>query len=341
MRSLSGQLASTLRDHGGVAHVAEMAVGQLWRVTLDSWGIAGIGLVAAVAVAVRGRPRGPSLLAVPSPGVRTNLRIMAGLSVAVTVAIAFSAPAALPADQSPAWASARYLDGMIVVFFLAGAAVLLRAGPRSMLSCAACAAGLTVLTAVMVASYAGAALPTSGFAAGFNFAGPAVLTQDWTQASVRLATAVALGLLAFWVAFALALRRRRPAAACWGRLALGACVATVSLVALAQVTSNVSRAGTAGARAADVPASALRPGQQVAVASGVAWQVSVPEAFEVSWTELQFFNPASQPPPAGVTAVEMPWPAGQPARASWPHAPAGWRVAASSQAGGWVLWQKS
>jgi hypothetical protein len=50
--------------------------------------------------------------------------------------------------------------------------------------------------------------------------------------------------------------------------------------------------------------------------------------------------PASQPP-AGVTAVEMPWPGGQPAQASWPHAPAGWRVIASNQAGGWVLWRKA
>ncbi len=75
----------------------------------------------------------------------------------------------------------------------------------------------------------------------------------------------------------------------------------------------------------------------------------MPLAYQVSWTELQFFNPASQPPPAGVTVVEMPWPGGPPAQAaqavqaaqaSWPHAPAGWRVAASNQAGGWVLWRR-
>lgn len=27
--------------------------------------------------------------------------------------------------------------------------------------------------------------------------------------------------------------------------------------------------------------------------------------------------------------------------AGWPHAPAGWRIVASSQAGGWVLWRKA
>ena len=65
-------------------------------------------------------------------------------------------------------------------------------------ACAACAAGLTVLTGVIVAVYAGSSLPTTGFGNGFNFAEPAVLTQDWASASVWVATAAALGLLAAW-----------------------------------------------------------------------------------------------------------------------------------------------
>ena len=112
-RSLSGQMASSLHSVQGTIHVFEMAAGQLWRLVLDSWGIAGIGLVAAVTVVAR-------------RDVRTDLRIMAGLAVAVTAVIACTAPAALPSDQSPTWASGRYLDGMIVTFFLVGAVVLLR-----------------------------------------------------------------------------------------------------------------------------------------------------------------------------------------------------------------------
>jgi hypothetical protein len=37
--------------------------------------------------------------------------------------------------------------------------------------------------------------------------------------------------------------------------------------------------------------------------------------------------------------VEMPWPSGKPAAASWPQAPAGWRVVASDEAYGWVAWR--
>jgi hypothetical protein len=411
-RSLSGQVRSTLGSAMGTIHVFEMAAGQLWRLVLDSWGIAGIGLVAALAFVARppselkgrgvawavfvpadppqgrgtsdeGRRRpvkgagevGGALEASGAQGVRTDLRIMAALSVAVTTVIACTAPAALPSDTSQTWASGRYLDGMIVLFSLVGMVVLLRARLRQIAACAACAAALFLLAAVTVSIYAGSSISTSGFGSAFNFAEPAVLTQNWNQASVALATAVTLGLLAVWLGFAFAMRRWPVPAARISVLtfrgamptfrgavptfrgavptfrgallasrivvlAFGACVAAVSLVALTQMTSQVSRADGAQEQAVWVPANALRPGQQMALASDLNWQVAVPEAFQVSWTELQSFNPASQPPPAGVTAVETSW-AGTSAQASWPHAPAGWHVVASSQAGGWVLWQKA
>ena len=34
----------------------------------------------------------------------------------------------------------------------------------------------------------------------------------------------------------------------------------------------------------------MRPGDQVAVASSLGWMLMVPQAFEVSWTELKHFN---------------------------------------------------
>ncbi len=329
-RSLSGQLISTLGSLHGLIHVVEMAAGQVWRLTLDSWGLAGIGLIAAVA-------------AIGRRGLRPDLRIMAGLSVAVTVLIAATAPAALPSDTSQTWASGRYLDGMIVTFFLLGAVVLLRASAARILAYAACATGLTVLAAVIVAIYAGTSLPTNGFGAAFNFAELAVLTQNWTQANVLLATAVALGLLGLWVVAAITIRRWRGAWLTRGLGVLGLGVAAVCLVALAQMTSHVSRASTSAEVAKTtemVTASGLRPGDQIAISSDLSWELSIPQAFAIWWTEPEFFNPASQAPPAGVSAVEVPW-TGQSARASWPHAPAGWRVAASDASAGWVVWRKA
>ena len=329
-RSLSGQIQQRLASVNGTIHVLEMAAGQLWRLVLDSWGIAGIGLVAALLVIVR-------------RDVRSDLRIMGALSVAVTTVIACTAPAALPLDQPQAWASGRYLDGMLIVFFLVGAVMLLRARMRDILFCAAVATGLFLLAAVTVAVYIGTTVPTSGFGSAFNFAEPAVLTMNWTQASVPLATAVTLVMLAVWIGLAGSLRRWR-AGVRFAALAaaFGVGVAAVSLVAVAQMTSHVSRAGSSNAQAASalMQAGNLRAGDQIAITSSLAWTLWVPQAFEVSWTELELFNPRWRPLPTGTTVVESEWPTGEPAQAGWPEAPAGWRIAASDQNAGWVVWRK-
>ncbi len=336
-RSLTGEMGTRLHSAAGVVHVLEMAAGQLWRLTLDSWGVAGLGLAAAVAAAAR-------------RGTRTELRIMAALAVAVTVIIAGTAPAALPDDTAQTWASGRYLDGMIVVFFLAGAVVLLRDGRRRICCYAACTAGWTVVAAVTVAVYAGTSLPVAGFGAAFNFGEPAVLTQDWTRAGVALATAAALGLLAAWVALALAARSPRarvlagalvPAGALLAAAGIAA-AAAVGLAADVQLAGHVSQAATP-AQAADssgfVAASGLAPGERIAISTGIGWELALPQEYEIWWTQPESFDPASQPPPQGATVVEVPWPAGRPARASWPKAPAGWRIVASDAAGGWVAWR--
>ncbi len=336
-RSLSGQVETQLRSVHGTIHVLEMAAGQMWRLVLDSWGLAGVGLIAAAAVILR-------------RGTRADLRIMSALAVAVTLAIACIAPAALPSSQSQTWASGRYLDGLIVTFFVVGAVVLLRAHARTVLLCAAGTAGLAILTGVMVVIYAGSSLRTEGWPWGFDFGELAVLTQDWDKAGVWTATAVALALLAVWVLAALAARRWpdvdlagkvRIPVLLRGAWVLG--IAVVSLVALAQMTSRVSQA-TEPTRAPRttgfVAAARLKPGDQLAVASNVSYWVWVPEAFEVWWTELEHFKPG-QPLPARTTVVETGWRPGQSARASWPQAPAGWRIVASNQAAGWVVWRKA
>ena len=229
-RSLSGQAWSRLTSAHDEIHVLEMAGGQLWRMVLDTWGIAGIGMVATVAVIFR-------------RGVRRELRLMALLVVLVTVGIVYTAPSALPLDQSSAWASGRYPDAMTVTFFIVGILVLLSARPSRLVACAAGSAAIAAGTAVLVVSYAGAHIHTAGFAA-YNFADPVVLTQGWNELSVPEATGVALGLLAFWVLAAVAAGRllRGPWAA-W-RVALLIPIAAMNLFALVQMTTHISQAST-------------------------------------------------------------------------------------------------
>ena len=228
---------------------------------------------------------------------------------------AVTSPAALPPTQPQAWASGRYLDGLVVAFFLVGAAVLLRAAPRQVLIGAACVVPPTLLAAIVVSAYAGSSVPTSGFGAAFVFAEPAVLTQNWTQASVLLATAVVFVLLACVVAISRFGGRWRAGVLCAG---LGA----VSLVASLQMTSHISQADTPAQErnvTAIVSGTGLRPGQHLAIGTGLSWMTWMPQAYEVWWAPLQFFHPWSQGPPADATVVEMTWPTGQPAAASWPR----------------------
>jgi hypothetical protein len=342
-RSLGGEIVIRLKNPHDALLIAEEAAGQMWRFVLDGWGVAGIGLVAAVVFLLR-------------RGARTDLKIMAAISVVVTLAIAVTAPAALPPDQSQTWASGRYLDCMVVAFFVVGAAVLLRADRRQILLYAACLVPPTLLAGIAVFAYAGGSVPTAGFGGAFAFAEPAVLTQNWTQANVFLATAVGLLLLGACVAVVLAAdrwggRAGRTVGGWWGeprRAVVLGLLGVVSLVAVVQMTSNIAQASVPAQEANTtglVTASGLRPGEHLAVdegihAQGVNWDSWMPQAFEIWWAPLEFFNPAKGAPPANATVVEAEWLPGQSARASWPQAPAGWRIVASDQAAGWVAWRR-
>jgi hypothetical protein len=122
-----------------------------------------------------------------------------------------------------------------------------------------------------------------------------------------------------------------------------AAIMTVNLVALTQMTAHISEANTA-AEVADtnglVTGIGLRPGEHIAIASDVSWELWEPLAFAVPWTSLQFFNPSGAPP-ADAAVVEVPWPAsGQGAQAIRPKAPAGWQIVAENQAAGWIVWRR-
>jgi hypothetical protein len=324
-RSLSGVAATRLHSVHGVILVLEMAAGQMWRLTLDSWGIAAVGLVATLVVMVR-RNTG------------ADVRIMAALSVGVTIAIAVTTPAALPANQGQVWASGRYLDCMIVTFFLPGMVVLLKGHRRQILACAGAVVPPTVVAGITVDAYAGTSLPASTFGTAFNFAEPAFLTQDWVQANVALATLVALALLVLWVVVVLFV----PG----GRLLVLAGLAAISLAAVLQMTSEVSRAYTPAAvtsTAGLITSGDLKPGEQLAVSTTLSWEISIPQAYEIWWTQEESFNQATQPPPADATIVEVPWPASGPAQDSWPQAPHGWQIVTYDPAvgltPGWVAWR--
>jgi len=324
-RSMSSEVEDRLQNTHQTLLVFEMALGEMWRLMLDSWGLAAIGLIATLFVMVR-------------PGTSLPTRLMAGLTVLVTAGIDISTPLALPSDQGPVWASGRYLDCMICVFFLIGCVVLLRASRRMLLACALCVVPPTLLLAVIVDWYTGhtRAIPITGFGMAFNFAEPAILTDNWKSANIFLATAVALVLLAVWVAvMTLGIRRRLAV----GGLIVG--LAAVSLFADVQINDHVAEPYSTAQRA-DVLGltSILKPGEPIGVSLSVGYYNWMPQDYEIWWTAPVFFD-QTDPPPPGISVVEVPWSPGQAEDATWPTAPQGWRIAASDQSAGWVAWEKS
>jgi hypothetical protein len=109
-----------------------------------------------------------------------------------------------------------------------------------------------------------------------------------------------------------------------------------------QVTSHVSRASESTA-AADttgfIASTGLHPGEQLVIGYGLSWSDWMPQAYQVWWSQLEFFHPATQAPPPGASVVEVAWPSGQPAQASWPTAPPGWHIVATDGPLGWVAWR--
>jgi hypothetical protein len=87
-RSLSGEALNRLTSLHEQKKILYMAFGQLWRVTTDTWGIAALGILAAVVLVCRRR-------------VREDVRVMAALALIVLAAVVYVAPAALRTDSSP------------------------------------------------------------------------------------------------------------------------------------------------------------------------------------------------------------------------------------------------
>lgn len=170
-RDLGGNLLTRLTSLDGQGWALSGAVGQIWYLITSTWGLAGVGLVAVAAAALRRRP-------------------MALVLCAVTFGIAYASTAALPdEDRVGNFAYGRYLSCVAVVYVLIGLRAL--ADRRAVLGAivALCA------TAWIVLLHAGERLRTDQFIA-FDFPEIIFLTRENASLELGLATATAAALLA-------------------------------------------------------------------------------------------------------------------------------------------------
>jgi hypothetical protein len=81
----------------------------------------------------------------------------------------------------------------------------------------------------------------------------------------------------------------------------------------------------------------------VAIDGGIPWMIWVMQLYQVSGSEVLWFNSASQRPPEQADLVVLAWDGNIPPERTWASPPKGWRVAGvrRSQEGNWVAWRRS
>ncbi|SPT62949.1 hypothetical protein [Actinomadura madurae] len=313
-RSLARILESRLITVPGQEWALSGAAGQLWYLVVSTWGLAGAGLVVAAATLVRRRAPAAD-------------RIMAGALLAATCGVAYASSAALPDEHRVGnFAYGRYLSCLALVYALAGAAALSRAGARTAVRPAAASALLAVVTGFWVAAYAGGRLRTHSFIA-FDFPEATFLAGDRGALHLRETTLAACALLCGLVASSrLGRRYAVPVTA--------AALAAVNAAALAFALGLPAR------RVGPEPPFPGPEAGGVVADRSLHWAVRTALLHPVWWTRVGTVDIRDGRPPApGVCTVLVPLPDGTPPARSWPAHPAGWRPhAARSWSIGWVSW---
>jgi hypothetical protein len=312
VRDLGGLLSTRLSTVAGLEWAVFGAAGQVWYLIAATWGLAGIGLVAAARTLWR-------------PGSDPADRVLSAVLLVATFGTALASSAALPDEHRVGnYFYGRYLACLAVAYAVCGLAVLVRR--RHVVVGYAVAAGVVLVGAGLSAAiYAGDRLTHYAFIA-FDFPETSFLTWDWTSLRVGTASLAALGLLGVLVAVAFTPRPAWTIAA--GLTAFNLVAAVVIAKPWLPAREPIFRPGP--------------PYGGVAVDPGVTWPVWVRQMYQVWWTPVTFFHAASGRPPTGTCLVIVPVPGGTAPETSWPGHPAGWRVATSGTAPApWAAWKSS
>ncbi|MFF5263483.1 hypothetical protein ACFY4C_31530 [Actinomadura viridis] len=299
-----------------------LVTGKVWYLIVSTWGIAGVGLVAAGVVVARG-------------GVPVATRATACVALAATTGIALATSAAVPDEGTVAnFAYGRYLACLAPVFFLAGGAVAMRASRPLLLRAVGAAAALAVVSGLIVRVYAGGRLSTDFFGV-FDFPEMSVMTWSWNGLKVGWATlAVLPGLAAL-----LFLKYRRVGPV------LGAAIIAANLIIVVAVSERIIRYwGNRLHTATSLAPARLTANDVVAIDyRDMPWRIWVSQAFQAHnhLVPIDRFNAATLP--SRVTLVVVPWRPDQPARKSWPAAPRNFRLTQINwtDTGAWAAWRRT
>jgi hypothetical protein len=321
---LGARLSDRLTSVDGLGWTLGLTAGKIWYLIVSTWGVAGVGLVAVGAVAVR---RGT-----PCP-----VRATACMTLATLAGIALATSAAVPDEETVGnFAYGRYLACLAPVLFMAGAVLAVRSPMKAAVRAVLATAGLAVLAGIVVWSHAGDRLHRDFFPT-WDFPEICVLTWNWSFLELWRVTWLALLLLTL-AAFVIANGRRS------GLLIVAVAFMALNLAVTAVFTSRDTRKWAWQLKSAtSLGPAGLRPRDHVAVDyPGLQMRIWLSQAFE-SRNRLEPIDPNRRETlPPDATLVVVPWGSLLQPEDSWPAAPANWHPVSvrRTYTGDWVAWRR-
>ncbi|MEV5747102.1 hypothetical protein AB0L00_04720 [Actinoallomurus sp. NPDC052308] len=318
---LGSLLVERLTTSSGLGWTFALAAGKIWYLVASTWGLAGVGLVAAALAALR-------------QSTPLAMRATAVLTLVTAAGIALATSAATPDEGTVAnLAYGRYLGCLAPALFLAGAALVVRATRIGVAKAALATAGLTLASALVVLLHAGGRL-THGFFLSLDFPEMSALTWSWDR-------------LRFWWVTVVVLLSLLILVLAKGRKAVRALVALAVAADLAAVAVVVGRDARHWAdtldKASSLAGAALRPDDRVGIDyRDMSWRVWISQAFQVQSHLQPIDRRDARTLPQGLTLVIVPWDPHQSPRASWPAAPPGFAPISVhwTDSGSWVAWRR-
>jgi hypothetical protein len=332
-----GQTLGAVASGAGLVRLGATVVTQLWYLLVVTFGLAGVGWVAAVRTL---RPR-PEPRTDPRPEPRTDpaggpdpdsarqwtfvVALVATVGVAVGAAVILAGVTNKPSDAI----YARYITMLAPFWLTVGVAALWTAPARRAVRLAAASLGLLVVGGAVVAGRLwyvaehGHSLRYGGFGAPDLM----VLTGGWREFRPVTGTLIAVGAA---VVLAAASRHRRL------RGAIFPLLVAVNLLVMGAVVSRVLEPKVALAR----PTPVLRelgvgPGDTVASTFGYDYVLRLNLAHEVHWTDVRTFQ---EVPPPDAAVVLARWFPGGPK--DWPGERYGYHRVGGNVAQHWAVWRR-
>ena len=337
-----GTAVSSVTTLHGIGLTAARLIGQLWYLTIGSWGLGAVGL-AALLIGLWPLLRPVRPLRGLGARLRDRLgatdegtRLLMTLTVLVTtIFVAFASSATLPQwdNRINYYAYPRYIHFLFPVWVIAGLAAL-RGAPLRRLRPLATVTGV-ILTGSAAVTYLAIRMSTAYRFLPFDSPETSFLCWNWKAIEVVTPTLVGMVLLGL-LFIALPRGRNFVTAAMVGVIALNVAVVTKSRETIVDpMVVDQYRDGTPQL----VRDAGVTTDDTVAVSTMTSWYLRYNHMREVWWQRILLFDSTTESAPAEATIIVAPYNPTDPSD-SW-EVPDGYELVVTDEYHGWAVWRKS